>query len=104
MFARCPSPSPFRRLSSSSLFISAAIHSSAGFWKLAGSSSLPISKTRSMSAAPRLGRLGLLEQLGVPGQLLVRQRAVLEGGELHPDPRRQVQAGAIVRQPADPED
>src|SRR5882762_9211294 len=30
MFARCPSPSPFRRASSSSRLISAAIHSSAG--------------------------------------------------------------------------
>ena len=47
MFARCPSPSPFSRASSRARFISAAIHSSAGLRKPAGSSSQPISKTSS---------------------------------------------------------
>ena len=53
MFARCPSPSPFRRASSSARFISAAIHSSAGLSDPAGSSSHPISKTRSIPYVSR---------------------------------------------------
>ena len=50
MLARCPSPSPLRRASSRARFISAAIHSSAGLRNPAGSSSQPISKTRSITS------------------------------------------------------
>src|SRR5947209_9587621 len=105
MFARCPSPSPLRRASSSSLLISAAIHSNAGFWKLAGSSSLPISKTRSMSALLRPGRLlAVFRQPGVAGQLLLGEGAVLEPREAHLHPRDQVELRAVVRQLPDAED
>src|SRR5438876_170451 len=110
MLARCPSPSPFRRASSSALLISAAIHSRAGFWKLAGSSSVPISKTRSISPALRPARLrGLLrrlvgEEVGVAGQLLLGEGPVLERRELHLRPRRQIEPRAVVGEPADAED
>src|SRR5581483_4876907 len=106
MLARCPSPSPLRRWSSRSLLISAAIHSRAGFWKLAGSSSVPISKTRSISALLRPGRLRVLrlQESGVPGQLLFRQRAVLQRGELHLHARRQVELRAVVREAPHPKD
>src|SRR6266481_4838940 len=90
------SPSLLRRTSSSALSICAAIHSTAGRWKLAGSSSVPISKTRSMS--------GHLEELAVPRELLLGQRPVPEGGELHLGPGGEVQPGAIVRELADAQD
>src|SRR3954470_19032052 len=112
MFARCASPSPLRRASSRPLLISAAIHSSAGFWKLAGSSSVPISKTRSMSAPLRAAALFggrgprrlLLEQLRVPGQLLFRQRPIFQRRKLHPRPGGEVERGAIVCELAHAED
>src|SRR2546428_11332879 len=94
MFARWASPSPFRRASSSALLIAAAIHSSAGLWKLAGSSSVPISNTRSMSPTLRPPGLpgaahGLVrEQLGVAGQVLFRGRPVPGGGGISPGPAR----------------
>src|SRR5215468_4273960 len=90
MLARCPSPSPFKRASSSALPIWAAIHSTAGRWKLAGNSSVPISKTRSIS--------GPLEQIGVAGELFLREPAILEGGEPHPGPRGEIQLRAVVRE------
>src|SRR2546423_2538896 len=113
MFARWASPSPFRRASSSALLISAAIHSSAGFWKLAGSSSVPISKTRSISPALRPARLrgplrplsGLVgEELGIPGQLFLREGAILEARELHPRPRRALEPRAVVGEAAHADD
>src|SRR3954465_2389213 len=96
MFARCASPSPLRRASSRPLLISAAIHSSAGFWELAGSSSVPISKTRSIS--------GHLDQVGVARELLVRQRAILEAGELHPCAGGEIELRAVVRELAHAQD
>src|SRR2546422_7397574 len=44
------------------------------------------------------------EQLGVAGQLLLRERPIRERGELHPRPRRQVQLRAVVGELADPQD
>src|SRR6266850_1020213 len=95
MFARCPSPSPFRRASSSALSICAAIHSTAGCWKLAGSSSVPISNSRSISGPPKVA---------VARELLLGQRAILEAGELHPRARGQVELRAVVRQLAHTQD
>src|SRR5262249_37166395 len=90
MLARCPSASPFRRASSGALSIWAAIHSPAGRWKLAGSSSVPISKTRSISGTP--------EQIVVALELFLREPAILEAGELHPRAGGEIELRAVVRQ------
>src|ERR1700694_2722399 len=96
MFARCPSPSPLRRASSRALSVRAATPSPAGFWKLAGSSSVPISNTRSISSH--------LEELGVARQFLFRPRAILEARELHPRAGGEIELRAIVRELAHAQD
>src|SRR5258708_11595434 len=93
MFARFPSPSPLRRASSRPLFSSAARYESAGSWNEAGSSSVPISKTRFIPS-PTL----------VAGYFLVGERAVLERRKAHPRAGREIERGAVVRQLADPHD